>query len=147
MAWRTLLIVLALATGVRAPAVAGPDDGAAEAHPAPEAAYRAVVSRANEVWAERPSIHRRDHASCLEAWQTGDRARSMVRSATPPERFAAYHEALVECIDSALQTADECLVKLRGGPNFFTYYHATAKACREVARITNQSKLGLPRRW
>jgi len=118
-----------------------------DAKPLTEAAYRDATTKWNEIWTERPALTRRDEASCLTAWQTGDRVRAMVRAATPPPAHAAYHGALLKCIEASLAVSDECLLKPRGGPKWGPYFLAARKKCPEIARIVNREKLDLPRTW
>ena len=112
-----------------------------------EAAYREAAGRWHAAWRERPSLVRRDEDSCVAAWQAGDRVRISMREATPPARFAPYHAAVLECVESALAVSDECLLKPRGGPKWHSYLQASQRTCRPIAGIVRGERLELPTNW
>jgi hypothetical protein len=128
------------------PAEAAPATAAAPA-PLDEAAYREAAGRWNELWRERPPLGRRVEALCVSAWQEGDHVRGMVSAVTPPPKFAAYHTALLACIEASLAVSDECLLKPLGGPKWMPYFLSARKKCAAVARVVNTNRLRLPRAW
>ena len=138
----TALLAAPLLFATTVHAMASDDDLAAR-----EAAYTKSVTTWYGTWRTRPRLNARDEASCVEAWQTGEKVRTEAASATPPEKFAAYHEALLACMDACLKVSDECLLKPRGGPRFMQYFLAAQRTCREVSRATRDGKLGLPPGW
>lgn len=143
---RTAAVTMLLALAIPfVPSPATPRTLAAE--PLTEAAYREAAGRWHTAWRERPSLIRRDEDSCIAAWQGGDRVRSLVRETTPPERFAAYHGALLACVESALAVSDECLLKPRGGPKWHPYLQASQAKCRAIAGIVRSGRLDLPATW
>lgn len=138
----TLPFVLCLAL----PGAARPAEGGDEAKKA-ESTYRETAERANAIWLARPRLSRRDEASCTTAWQEGDRVQTMLRAATPPTAYAAYHTAVLDCIEAAQAVSDECLLRPRGGPKWAAYFAASISKCNALVRLVRTKRLPLPRRW
>jgi hypothetical protein len=120
---------------------------AADAAPMTEAAYGEAAARWHAIWKERPSLVRREEDACIAAWQDGDRVRTLMRAATPPPRFAAYHAALLDYVEAALAVSDECLLKPRGGPKWRPYLATAREKSGEVTRAVKSGQLSLPDNW
>lgn len=128
--------------------VESPAAGPSAAAPATEAAYRAAVERSYAIWKERPDLGRNEEASCIKAWQEGDRARTILDEVTPPPpEYAAYDAAVRECMTASLATWDECLVQPGGGPKWRQYVREARKLCLAVAPVVARDKVDLPFRW
>jgi len=128
-------------------AIVSPCRSSADDRQGAETAYAKSASAWHATWRTRPHLLSRDEESCVEAWQTGDKVRQQALSVSPPERFAAYHEALLTCMAACLKVSDECLLKPRGGPKFTKYLLSAQKTCREVSRTAKQGDLPVPRNW
>jgi hypothetical protein len=111
------------------------------------AAYREAAAEWHATWQERPSLFSRTEDNCVAAWQIGDRVRTRIVAATPPEAFAPYHEALRAYVDAALAAADECLLQPRGGPRWREMVDDAAEKGRAITMMVRRERLKLPTNW
>jgi hypothetical protein len=112
-----------------------------------EDGYRTAATGWQKSWNDRHSITSRKEDDCIAAWQQGDSIRESIAAVTPPERFAEYHDLLLTCVQAALDTSDECLLKPRGGPEWWPKFRAALDKQKEILKLVREQKLDLPTRW